>query len=613
MQQSAALLSEPAALTPEQSSRVHAALAGLSAPQLQWVSGYAQGLAAGRTALAEDGAQAVTGPAAVVAPLAAAPREQAVLHILFGSQTGNGRALATGLEAEARAAGLAVKLQSLGELRTAELKRLRHAVFVVSTHGDGEPPDDALEFHEHVMGARAPRLPALKYAVLALGDSSYAQFCQTGRELDERLAALGATRLVARVECDVDYETPAAAWRAAVLDIARRELGSEVPAGNPPQLRALPVTPRYSRAHPGRAELVANQRITGRGSSKDVRHIELALGDGALRYEPGDALGVVVRNDPALVEEILALLALDGEQPVATPAGERALRDALVCDYEITTASRGFVEAWAALGDHAELGARLAPAERDTCARWLAGRQLADILHASPARVDAAGFLATLRGLKPRLYSIASSLAANPDEVHLTVGVVDFTVDGHRRQGVASSYLAERAGDTLEVYVETNPRFRLPVDDDVPIVMVGPGTGVAPFRAFLQERAARGARGRNWLVFGDRTFRDDFLYQLEWLRYRESGLLTRLDVAFSRDQANKVYVQDRLREAGAELYAWLEEGAHFYVCGDASRMAGDVDTTLGEVIATHGGLSAERAGEYVARLRRDGRYLRDVY
>lgn len=606
MQQTAALLSEPAALTPEQSARLHAALAGLSTSQLHWVSGYAQGLAAGRATLADAGA------AATVAPLASAPREQALLHILYGSQTGNGRALATTLEEQARAAGLATRLQSLGELRPAELKRLRHAVFVVSTHGDGEPPDDALEFHEHVMGEHAPRLPDLHYAVLALGDSSYAQFCQTGRELDERLAALGATRLAARVDCDVDYDVPAAAWRAQVVELARRALGAEAPVAAAPQLRALPVTPRYSRANPCHAELAVNQRITGRGSSKDVRHLEIAFGDGALRYEPGDALGIVSRNDPALVEEILDLLALDAEAPVATARGERALRDALLEDFEITAASRGFVEAWAALAGDDALQARLAPAERAACGHWLAGRQVADILRAHPARVDAAAFVGTLRGLKPRLYSIASSLAASPDEVHLTVGVVDFEVDGRRRQGVASSFLAGRADGALAVYIEPNPRFRLP-DDDAPIVMVGPGTGVAPFRAYLQERDARGARGRNWLVFGERTFRDDFLYQAEWLRYREQGLLTRLDVAFSRDQAHKVYVQDRLREQGAELYAWLEEGAHFYVCGDATRMAGDVEAALVDVIATHGGRDEDRAREYVVALRRDGRYLRDVY
>ena len=598
MQQSAAALSAPGLLTPEQTARLNAALQGLSAAQLQWVSGYAQGLAVGQ---------------AGAAPAASAPREQAVLHILYGSQTGNGRALAASLEVEAGAAGLAVRLQSLGDMRPAELKRLRHAVFVVSTHGDGEPPDDAIEFHEYLTGDRAPRLEQLNYAVLALGDSTYAQFCQTGRDIDERLAALGARRLAERVDCDVDYDEPAARWREQILDVAGRELATEGPAAAGSHLRALPVTPRYSRINPYTAEILGNQRITGRDSSKDVRHVEVGLGDSGLRYLPGDALGVVPRNDPALADEILGLLKLDGDSPVLSGDAERGLRDALIEDYDITAASRSFVQAWAELAGAAPLRELLGEDRREAFGAWLAERQVADILAEHPARVEPDAFVGALRRLKPRLYSIASSLDANPEEAHLAVGVVDYAFQGRRRRGAASSFLAERAGDSLEVYVEPNPRFRLPDDPATPIVMIGPGTGVAPFRAFLQQRELEGAPGRNWLVFGDRTFREDFLYQLEWLRYREAGVLTHLDVAFSRDQADKVYVQDRLRENGRRLHAWLEEGAWMYVCGDASRMAGDVDAALHDIIATHGGLSAERSREYVAGLRRDGRYLRDVY
>ncbi len=585
-------------LTDERRERLQAAVAGLSEAQLTWASGFLAGLAAAGSGEATTGS----------APSAQAGSEtRERLTILYGSQTGNGRRIAEAMQAKAASRGLASRLVSMAEYRPAELRRETLLAVVVSTHGEGDPPDDAEMLHEYLSGPKAPQLGSLHYSVLALGDSSYADFCRTGRDFDERLAALGASRYGERVDCDVDYEDPAARWRDAVLDAARDRLGEAAPAAH---LHAVPSAPPTAAAHgPVMAEVVANQRITGRDSGKRVHHVEFAVE--GLAYEPGDSVALVTRNPVAVVDALLETLGLDGGSLLA---GGRALAEALTADFEITKASAGFLERYAAASGSGALAELLADGRRQELAAYLAERQVIDVLHDHPAELSADEFVACLRGFKPRLYSIASSPLANPDELHLTVAAVEYDAWGRRHFGSASTALsALEIGATLEARIEPNPRFRLPADPSAPVIMIGPGTGVAPFRAFLEHREAIGADGRNWLFFGDRQFASDFLYQIEWARFRKRGVLDRMDVAFSRDQAEKVYVQQRLREQAKDVYAWLEEGACVYICGDASRMAPDVHQALAGVIEEAGGRTPEQAGQYLKELRRAGRYQRDVY
>ena len=581
-------------------------LEGLDASALWWLSGYA-------AALARGAAPAAGGAAA--APLAAAA-PQARLTILYGSQTGNARRIAERLAGAAEAAGLVVRVLRSGAYPQRELRQERLLVVVISTHGDGDPPDDARGFLDFLGSKRAPRLPELHYAVLALGDSSYPQFCLTGRRVDARLRELGATALQALGEADLDIDTVATPWLGRTLDLAREHLKpTPPPVANVTPLRATaaPTPAAWTRERPFAAALLANQRIVGRDSTRDVRHIELSLEGAQLDYEPGDALGVWPTNPAWLVDALLATLKLHGAQTGNHDGRSQPLREWLTRERELTRLARPLVAAQAERARSAELARLLEADQREQLARLLASRQPLDLLRAWPATWSADDLVATLRPLAPRLYSIASSRKAVGEEVHLTVGVVDYTFDGERRVGAASQCLAQ-LGDTapLPVYVEPNERFRLPADPARDIIMIGPGTGVAPFRAFVQERRETGASGRNWLVFGNRHFRSEFLYQSEWQEALRTGSLDRLDLAFSRDGA-KCHVQDRLREHGRELHARLAGGAYLYVCGDASRMARDVHAALVEIVAAHGGVDSERAAGQLAELAESGRYVRDVY
>lgn len=586
----------------EQTATLHQAVDGLSPAQLQWVSGYVAGLAVA-------GASNGTAPAATL-PLPEA-EAGATLTVLYGSQTGNGQEIAELLANRARAAGFAVNLESLANFKPASLKRESLVTFVISTHGEGDPPDDAELFHEFILSEKASKLPDLRYSVLALGDSSYINFCQTGRELDARLAELGAERVQELVECDLDYEAAAEAWSSRVLELLPDMLQVAAPV---PHLRAVEPTSAYDKHNPFPAEILVNQKITGKDSTKDVRHIELSLEGSGLRYEPGDALAVVAENPPRLVEQFIEVLGLDTDTEVEVFDKVTTVGEALQKDLEITVANLGFLRAWAEFSAADELAALLEPENADALSRFVDAHQVIDIVRKFPAAVSAQQFVASLRKLGPRSYSIASSLTANPDEVHLTVAAVRYEAFGSEHWGAASTYLADRLaeGETVSVFVETNPRFSLP-SDDKPIIMIGPGTGVAPFRAFVEERAERDAAGDNWLIFGDRNFSSDFLYQLEWQRHLKQGRLQRLDVAFSRDQKDKIYVQDRIRENSRDIFAWLERGAVIYVCGDAKHMAGDVDKALLDVIASEAGIGQDEAETRLKELRRDGLYQRDVY
>ncbi|SHH93215.1 assimilatory sulfite reductase (NADPH) flavoprotein subunit [Ferrimonas marina] len=578
-------------LAPEQIKTLRALSAELSPIQAAWVSGYL-------AAVANQG-QAL--------PVAESQPSAEPLTILYGSQTGTARGIAKQLAKDAEAQGFVVNLVSMSDYKPKQLKSERQLLVLVSTHGEGDPPDDAAALHKFLHSNRAPKLPDLKFSVLALGDSSYDQFCQTGKEFDLRLAELGATRLVDRIDCDVDFESAASQWRQSVLEKADKGTGSgQVVPLNPSLVSA---ESEYDRNAPFAAPLLLSQKITGRNSIKDVRHVELDLADSGLRYQPGDALGVWMDNDPELVTQLLALTGLDGDTPVA----EETLREALIRRYELTLLHPALVQAWAEWSGSDEL-TKLAR-DGETLRPLIQSHQLIDLASRYPAQPDAEQLLSVLRKLTPRLYSIASSQAEVEEEVHLTVGLVSDQRDGEERLGMVSGAFARRLseGDSVRVYVESNNNFRLPDNDDTPIIMVGPGTGIAPFRAFLQERDARGASGDNWLLFGNPTFTEDFLYQVEWQGYAKSGLLSRIDLAFSRDQAEKIYVQDRLQEQGAEVYAWLERGAHFYVCGDMHRMAKDVEATLLTILIEHGQMTEQQANEYLERLRDTKRYQKDVY
>jgi sulfite reductase (NADPH) flavoprotein alpha-component len=597
-------------LDPERGELLRRVVDGLDTATLQWLSGFAAGAAYARTA----GATIVE--PAVPSAVAVAPRAEATgrLAVVYGSQTGNGRRIAERLGQAAEAAGIAVRVYAARDYPLRDLANERLLTVVVSTHGDGDPPDDARGFIEHLLGKRAPQLPQLKYSVLALGDSSYPKFCETGRQVDERLAALGAQRLLPRVDCDVDYERLAAPWLEQVVGTARDALGAAQPA-NVTRLRSVPVPPRYSRERPLTAQVLANERITGRGASREVRHLEISLAGSGLEYRPGDALGIWHENPPAVVDAVLKALRASGEELVAVDGEARSLREWLGREREITRLTRPFLVQHAELSGSADLARILGSGHEQALRELLKEQQLVDVLQRHPAAWGAEALVKALRPLAPRLYSIASSASAVGEEAHLTVAVVDYDRNGERRLGAASAHLASLTEDaaTVRVFIEPNERFRLPDDPSRDVIMIGPGTGVAPYRGFLQEREAQGATGRNWLVFGNRHFDSEFLYQVEWQDAARKGLLTRVDLAFSRDRTPRAYVQDRLREAGAELFAWLEGGAYLYVCGDADRMAPDVHATLVEIVTRHGGLEAEAAEAYLRRLADERRYLRDVY
>jgi sulfite reductase (NADPH) flavoprotein alpha-component len=593
----------PPPLPTESAAPIQQLLGGLDPAALWWVSGYAAGLAQARSGVE---LAAVAAPRAVDA-VAASGR----LTVLYGSQTGNARRVAERLAAATEAAGLRVRLLRADAYPLRELADETLLVAIVSTQGEGEPSEDALALFEFLDSRRAPRLPQLRFAVLGLGDSSYPQFNAAARRLDARLAELGGTRVLDRAETDVDVDSVATPWLERALGEARSALKSEGPpiASVTPLRR--PAAPVASREQPFAAELIASQRLSGRDSGRDVRHLELDLAGSGLAYEPGDALGLWHENPPALVAEVLATTGLDRDATVAVGDDGLPLHRWLSTRRELTRASRALLDAIATREESGRLAALLADAE--ACAAWLASHQGVDALASWPVEWTPETLVSALRPLSPRLYSIASSRAVVGDEAHLCVDVLRYAHEGRIRTGAASSFLArQREGARVSVYVEANERFRLPADGTRDIVMIGPGTGVAPYRGFLQQRVAAGARGRNWLLFGAQRLRQDFLYQLEWLDARRRGQLARLDVAFSRDQPHKVYVQDRLREHGRELYDWIEGGAHLYVCG-ALAMGRDVHAALLDIIAAHGGCDRDAAADYLRTLQQAGRYAKDVY
>ncbi len=602
---------------------------GLSNEDLTWLSGYSAGVAAGRAAVGLAPAAAAraaissvaASPSPSVAPAAAAA-PSAPVTVLYGTHSGTSKKLAERLAQRLSAGGATARLVRASDYQPRELAKERLLVLIVATHGDGDPADDTRALYDFVLGRRAPKLPELRFAVLGLGDASYPKFCHVARQLDERLAELGATRLAARGECDVDFETVANPW----IDAAHGVLLAEalpvrdavvIPLHGSAQgasASAAPASSAATKAQPAVATVLVNQQITARNASKRVLHLELAADERQLAYQPGDALAIWPRNADWQVDELVTSLGLRGEAPVQRGGREHPLAQWLTSELEITKLSRPFLTALAERTGAGELAAALAPGNAAALAELLATQQVIDVVQRHAPSWSAAELVAALRPLAPRAYSIASSPLASPGEAHLTVAHVAYqTAAGKRRAGSASDYLARAATDeVVRAFIEPNPSFRLP-SPDADILMIGPGTGVAPFRAFIQERELTGGRGKSWLFFGEQHRQSQFLYQLEWQAAVKRGSLHRVDLAFSRDQPEKIYVQHRLAQRGKDVYAWLGGGAHLYVCGDAKRMAPDVEAALLAIARAHGGKDEDGAAEWLAQLRSEGRYHRDVY
>ncbi|MHC6800567.1 assimilatory sulfite reductase (NADPH) flavoprotein subunit [Vibrio antiquarius] len=594
-------------LNDKQISSLQQTVSELSSQQLAWVSGYFWGLAQNQPNTA------VTPIAQATAAVSAKPAGK--LSIIFASQTGNAKGVAEALEQEAKAEGIAVELFDASDYKGKNLAKETHVIIVASTNGEGEAPDNAIELHEFLQSKKAPKLSNLQYGVIALGDSSYEFFCQTGKDFDAYLSKLGATPFIDRLDCDVDYEAPAAEWRKNALGKVKNTLssGTEADVVQLPVGQAATAHSPYNKQNPYTATLLTSQKITGRDSGKDVRHIEIDLEGSGLKYQPGDALGVWFENSSELANAILGKVGLSGVETVDVDGESLSIHSALVSKYEITTSNPQLITKFAELSGSKKLQKLVD--DKDKLREYSANTQIVDVLAEKKTKLTADELIGLLRRLTPRLYSIASSQEEVDEEVHLTVALVEYEQNDEKRYGGASSFLAQRLeeGDEVKVFVEHNNNFKLPEDDSTPIIMVGPGTGIAPFRSFIQERENRDAEGKNWLFFGDRTFTQDFLYQVEWQKYLKSGVLSRLDVAFSRDQVEKVYVQHRILENAAQVWQWIQEGAYIYVCGDATRMAKDVHDALVIVAEQEGKMPRDDAEQFINDLRKAKRYQRDVY
>ena len=576
--------------------------------QLAWLSGYAWSQASGVE-------QPLVGQH-LAANLTALSAEPFSITVLSGSQTGNAKSVADKVAAELTEAGIAVKRVPLKDYKAKTIADEKYLLLVTSTQGEGEPPEEGVVLHKLLNGKKAPKLTELQFAVLGLGDSSYPNFCQAGKDFDQRFAELGATRLFERVDADLDYSATAEQWIRDIVAIVKEKVAQASPVVQSiATATTAPVAKesQYNKANPFPATLITNQKITGRQSDKDVRHLEFDLAGSDLHYQAGDALGVWFDNDPKLVDEILSLAQIDPTTEVIIEGKMQTISTALLSHLELTHNTPAFVKGYAALANNEQLNDLVA--DNQALQELVQRTPIVDVLHKFPAKLTAEQLVSLLRPLTPRLYSISSSPAEVGEEVHLTVGVVRFEHEGRARSGAASSFLADRVEEdgAVRVFVEHNDNFRLPNDTTKPIIMVGSGTGVAPFRAFMQQRVVDEASGKNWLIFGNPHFASDFLYQTEWQQFAKEGFLHKYDFAWSRDQEKKIYVQDKIRENSTALWQWLQEGAYFYVCGDAAKMAKDVEQALLEVIAKEGNLSPDEAEDYLNELREEKRYQRDVY
>ncbi|MFD0674949.1 assimilatory sulfite reductase (NADPH) flavoprotein subunit [Cohnella sp. GCM10027633] len=612
------LLTTNSPFNQEQAELLNRLLPSLTDTQRTWLSGYLTALnAAGAFGGGQPAAGTIAATPAQAAPAPAVKREATVL---YGSQTGNSHKLANKLNKKLTEQGIASTVSSMSDFKLNGLKKVQDLFIVVSTHGEGDAPDNAIAFYEFLHSKRAPQLEDLRFSVLALGDTSYEFFCQTGKDFDKRLEELGGKRIVDRVDCDVDFEEAATEWLNQVTGAvsAAASSASSAPTVASGAASVSAGESEYTRSNPFQAEVMENLNLNGRGSDRETRHVELSLAGSNLTYEPGDSLGIIPQNDPALVDALIDEMNWRADELVTvSKSGEqRPLRDALIGHYEISTLTKPLLSAIEQLTSNADLCDLLAPGGEQELKEYMNGRDLLDLARDFKLKdYPAEPFVTLLRKIPARLYSIASSPSAYPDEVHLTVRAVRYEAHGRDRNGVCSIHLAERvqAGDNVPVFIQNNTSFKLPEDSNAPIIMIGPGTGVAPFRAFVGEREETGAEGKSWLFYGDQHFSTDFLYQIEWQRWLKDGVLTRMDVAFSRDTDKKVYVQHRMHEKSEELFKWLQEGAYVYVCGDEKKMAHDVHAALLSIVEKEGRMSSAEAAEYVASMQQQKRYQRDVY
>ena len=600
-----------APFTASQKNALQAALTPLDGRQLAWLSGFLAGQSPAAPAPAEG---------------SPSPKKASdSLYILFGSESGNAEALAQQTAQAARQAGFKPLVRGMDEAKVSEIAKAENLLVLVSTWGEGDPPSPAEDYYADFLSDKTPRLPKTRFSVLALGDTSYEHFCKIGKDFDERLEKLGAQRVFPRKDCDVDFEPPFQDWLKGALAALRKDSTSPAPSGLATEAvapAAAATTVTYDRKNPFPAPLLENVNLNGSGSetlpasNKETRHLEISLEGSGLTYEPGDSLGVFPSNCPEVVEDILRLTRHKGEEPITVDEEEMPIREALLHKLDITGLTQLFLRKYASRAQSEKLDALLAEKDKSNLKSYLYGREISDTLADFPVR-DLSGqeLVSLLRKMPPRLYSIASSLKACPDEVHLTVAAVRYQSNGKLRKGVCSTYLADRVGpeDRIPVFVHANKNFHLPPDPDTPIIMVGPGTGIAPFRAFIQERRETGAKGKNWLFFGDQHLGTDFLYQTEWQTALKEGTLDRIDLAWSRDTDHKIYVQHKMREQAREIWKWLQDGAYFYVCGDANRMAKDVHAELITTAQTQGGMDQAEAEQWVKSLQKEKRYRRDVY
>lgn len=595
-------LAQASPLTQQQTDQLQALVGELSTDKLAWISGYFWGLSQSIAPLTA-GVQSVQ------------EKEPQKLSILYGSQTGNAKALAKDLEIQAKEMGFNVSLCCAQEYKPRNLVKETHLILITSTHGEGEAPDNAISLHQFLQSKKASKLDKLHYAVLGLGDSSYEFFCQTAKDFDCAFKKLGAKAIAARFDCDVDYELQAQKWCDELLTTLKGSWPFEGNPNNESVVNAIQAkeikaqASQYNKKKPYPALLTENQKITGRDSGKAVYHLEIALGESGLTYQPGDALGVFYTNNSDLVEEILACAGLNGDENVEVSGASISLRRALSEKYCITASNIQQVTDFAKFSQSKTLLKYLE--DKEQLRHYVNNTHFVDVLKEKKTDLSPTQLTSLLRKIKPRFYSIASSQKEVEEEVHLTVGLLAFDYGQNKRFGGASGFLCRGLceGETVHVFVEPNLNFKLPDDDNAPIIMVGPGTGVAPFRSFMQEREARGAKGKNWLIFGERTFTQDFLYQMEWQAYLKDGLLTKIDLAFSRDQAEKIYVQHKIFEHRQEIWEWLQEGAYLYVCGDGANMAKDVHEAFSRIIELQG----EDPNIFLSNLREAKRYQKDVY